>query len=90
MHVAFYVLMVGLPLMGLAVWLLDPHLGGPALLGPGLWPGRLADWAHSVHYLAAWLLVMLLGLHVAAALMPDGTRRRPLSRMLPGGGEGRQ
>jgi len=80
-HAAFYVLLIGLPLLGLGVWLLDPHLG-PAPFGDGVAVGNWSERLHRLHYLGAWSVAVLLPLHIAGALLPERASHRPLSRML--------
>lgn len=82
-HAALYVLMFVLPLAGLTVYLVDPHVGGPALLGEGLAAGNLAGVVYRVHYFGAWLLLGLMALHVGGSLWP-GAAGPALPRMLPG------
>lgn len=79
----FYLLMTGLPLLGLAVWALDPFVG-PALFEEAVWISNTAGWLHRLHYLGAWLLLFLLIPHMAGALSSDGQGSKLLKRMLPG------
>lgn len=90
-HALFYLLMFGLPLLGLGVWLLDPFVMGPGLAGQSVALGNLTGWLHWFHYLGAWLLVLALVFHVAGALrgvIHRDASRRVLWRMLPAGGAG--
>jgi cytochrome b561 len=80
-HAAFYVLLIGLPLLGFGVWLLDPHLG-PAPFGDGVAVGNWAERLHRFHYLGAWSVAVLLPIHIAGALTPEAGGARPLRRML--------
>ncbi|MBY6205612.1 cytochrome b/b6 domain-containing protein [Halomonas denitrificans] len=80
-HGAFYLLLLGLPLLGFGVWVLDPHLG-PAPFGDGVAVGNWSERLHRIHYLGAWSVTVLLPLHVAGALIRDRAGHRPLSRML--------
>ncbi len=87
-HSLFYLLMFGLPLLGLGVWLLDPFVMGPGLAGQSVTLGNLTGWLHWFHYLGAWLLVLALIFHVAGAMRGVVHRdlsRRVLWRMLPAG-----
>lgn len=83
-HVSFYVLMIGLPFLGLSVWAMDPFVGGPAIFGEAVWVSNMAGYLHRMHYLGAWLLLLLLILHIAGALSSDGQGSKMLRRMLPG------
>lgn len=85
-HGLFYVLMIGLPLLGLGVWLLDPFVAGPGLAGQSVALGDLAGWLHRAHYLGAWLLLAAVLVHLIGALrgLRSATpERRVLWRMLP-------
>lgn len=84
-HGGFYVLMIGLPLLGLSVWLLDPFVFGPGLAGQSIALANLAGWLHWGHYLGAWLLLGLVLIHVVGAvrgLFSADPQRRVLVRML--------
>jgi cytochrome b561 len=84
-HTGFYGLMIGLPLLGLSVWLLDPFVFGPGLAGQSIALANLAGWLHWGHYLGAWLLLALVSIHVAGALrglFSADPERRVLLRML--------
>jgi cytochrome b561 len=83
-HAAFYALMLGLPLLGLSVWLLDPFVYGPGLAGRSIALANLTGWLHWGHYLGAWLLLALLVVHVIGALrgvFHADPERRVLKRM---------
>jgi cytochrome b561 len=83
-HAAFYVLMFGLPLLGLSVWLLDPFVWGPGLAGQSIALANLTGWLHWGHYLGAWLLIGLLIVHVIGALRglaSKNPQRQVLRRM---------
>ncbi len=77
-HGIFYGLMLGLPVLGLAVWLIDPFVPGPGLGQGRLWLTEAAGRLHRLHYLGGWLLLVLMVLHIAAAL----SSRASLSRMM--------
>jgi cytochrome b561 len=84
-HAMFYVLMFGLPLLGLSVWLLDPFVWGPGLAGQSIALANLTGWLHWGHYLGAWLLLALLVVHVIGALRGLTSKvpeRQVLRRML--------
>lgn len=83
-HIALYALMLGLPLVGLGVWALDPFVGGPALFGEGVWISNAAGQLHQLHYLGAWLLFGLVLMHVLGGMSVDDQGRRVLHRMWPG------
>jgi len=94
-HAAFYVLMFGLPLLGLSVWLLDPFVWGPGLAGQSIALANLTGWLHWGHYLGAWLLIALLIVHAIGAvrgLASSDPQRQVLRRMTgsskPGGRSG--
>lgn len=83
-HLSFYVLMIGLPLLGLSVWALDPFVIGPGLAGQSIALANLTGWLHWAHYLGGWALLVLLVVHVAGAtrgLLSSDTERRVLRRM---------
>ena len=94
-HIAFYILMIGMPLTGWAMASTSPMNLPTVLYGvitlPHL-PGvdRLPDKAAAsslfgtMHSYAAWTMIALLALHVGAALMHQFVRRDAvLHRMLP-------
>lgn len=80
-HALLYLLLLGLPLLGFGVWILDPHLG-PAPFGDGVAIGNWSERLHRLHYLGAWSLAVLLPVHVTGALIRDRSGHRPLKRML--------
>lgn len=80
-HTAFYVLLLGLPLLGFGVWILDPFLG-PAPFGDGVAVGNWSERLHRFHYLGAWSVAVLLPLHVVGAVLRERSGHRPLSRMV--------
>ncbi|MCB2075801.1 MAG: cytochrome b [Novosphingobium sp.] len=90
-HAVFYFLMIAIPLVG---WIMVSAFSGGHGVGffglfeiPGLPMAKSEETAgvlHEVHELFAGLMILLLGLHVAAALKHqfvdrDGTMRRMLS-----------
>lgn len=80
-HYLLYLLMLFLPLLGLGVWLTDPFVGGPALLGRGVAAGNLSEMLHRFHYLGAWLLLVVVPIHVVGAFWPERSGRRAIARM---------
>lgn len=82
-HTLLFGLLIALPLAGLSVYLVDPHLGGPALLGDGVFAGNLAGNIYRFHYLGAWLLALLVAMHVVGAVWP-GPGGPAIIHMLPG------
>lgn len=80
-HAGFYVLMIGLPVLGLSVWAIDPFVGGPAIFGEAVWVSNTAGYLHRLHYLGAWLLLLLLVLHVTGAMSKDDRGTIVLKRM---------
>jgi len=84
-HAGFYVLMIGLPVLGLSVWMLDPFVFGPGLAGQSIALANLAGWLHWAHYLGAWSLLALFSVHLVGAmrgLFSADPERRVLHRML--------
>ena len=88
MHLALYVLMIGMPLLG---WLTlsaqgkaVPFFGMqlPQLVGAS---DSVADWAKEIHEAGGTIGYFLIGLHAAAALFHHYVvRDNTLRRMLPG------
>jgi len=67
-HLAFYGLMLILPLAGVLLWLFDPFVAGPGLAGQSMALIEMVGYVHAVHYFGAWLLVGLVVIHAAGAL----------------------
>ncbi len=84
-HVGFYGLMLGLPVAGFGIWLLDPFVAGPGLAGQSVERLELVGRLHRVHYLGAWLLVGLLIVHLGGVLRHhwDDRHGLGLAAMLP-------
>lgn len=88
MHVALYLWMLGMPLLGWALQGAEGHdvalfgLPVPALMAPSeLWEDRLEDAHETLAVVGYWLI----GLHAAAALFHHfRLRDNTLRRMLPG------
>jgi len=93
-HVGFYVLMIGLPLLG---WLLvstSKFQVSTVLFGTVSWPhlpfteglrgGALHEVVEFLHSKGAWVLIVLLGLHVAGAVKHEiGAEQGVFKRMIP-------
>jgi cytochrome b561 len=65
-----YVLPILLPLLGMALTWFDPFLSPNTSRGGDI-SDQQADWAdhlHTLHYFSAWLLVLLVPIHIVAAL----------------------
>ena len=46
-----------------------PHIGALAVPMPGIKPNEnIAHWAHEIHHFTAWLMLVLLLLHLSATL----------------------
>ena len=95
-HYLFYLCFFGLPLSGWAMWssVAEPgplHLAGiipwPQLPFDALsvaWRWAILDWAEDVHHWLVWLLMIIVPLHVAAALKHHFWDRHDVLRgMLP-------
>ena len=94
-HVAFYALMIGLPLLG---WLLvstSSFQVSTVLFGTVSWPhlpfteglrgGVVHDVTEFLHSKGAWVLIILLGLHVAGAIKHEvAAEEGVFKRMIPG------
>ena len=94
-HVAFYALMIGLPLLG---WLLvstSSFQVSTVLFGTVSWPhlpfteglrgGMVHDVTEFLHSKGAWVLIVLLGLHVAGAIKHEvAAEEGVFKRMIPG------
>lgn len=90
-HCALYVLLVAVPAIGIAVQFARakslPLFGLTEIASPWIANRPLARSMKEVHEILANALVMLAGLHAAAALIHHWVLRdRTLTRMLPGGG----
>lgn len=84
-HLAFYPVLLVLGASGIAMLLLSGAI--PALVGEGALPDFSALLPRGPHGLAAWALIGLAALHVAAALHHQFVRRdRLLARMGIGAG----
>ena len=81
-HSGFYLIMISLPILGLSVWAIDPFVGGPGLFGEAVWVSNLAGVLHRMHYLGAWLLCVLLFVHVIGGLGKSDGKQRVFKRML--------
>ena len=93
-HVGFYALMIGLPLLG---WLLvstSKFQVSTVLFGTVSWPhlpfteglrgGPVHEVAEVLHSKGAWVLIVLLGLHVAGAVKHEiGAEQGVFKRMIP-------
>ncbi len=94
-HMAFYGLMIGLPLLG---WLLvstSKFQVSTVLFGTVSWPhlpfteglrgGAVHDITEFLHSKGAWVLIVLLGLHVAGAVKHEiAAEQGVFKRMIPG------
>lgn len=94
-HVAFYALMIGVPLVGWFMVSVSPFQVSTVLYGVLSWPhlpfteGLRSDAVYGVaeffHSKSAWLIFGLLALHVAGAVKHEiGAEDGVLKRMLPG------
>lgn len=94
-HVAFYVLMIGLPLGGWLMVSVSPFQVSTVLFGAISWPHLpfteglkgedLYEFVEFFHSKGAWVIIVLLGLHVAGAVKHEiGAEGGVLKRMLPG------
>ncbi len=96
-HVGFYTALMALPLTGWAMVSLEKS-GGMTVFGGLMWPAfplltalpggvqdTLAEVFNNTHSILVWIMLGLLGLHVAGALKHHFISRDPtLSRMAPG------
>lgn len=90
-HVAFYVLLLVVPLGGWAAWSARPESADIAVWGIIPWPKlpvprseELAESIGAIHGAAVWVVVGLLVLHVAGAFRNQFVARNGiLARMLP-------
>jgi cytochrome b561/polyisoprenoid-binding protein YceI len=94
-HVAFYVLMIGIPLGGWLMVSVSPFQISTVLYGLVSWPhlpftdGLRGEGLYNIveffHGKGAWVIIALLGLHVAGAVKHEfGPEGGVLKRMLPG------
>lgn len=96
-HVAFYALMVIIPLAGWLLVSISPFQISTVLYGAVDWPHLpftsglrqgnelLHAIVENVHSKGAWVIIVLLGLHVAGAVKHEfGGEEGVLKRMLPG------
>lgn len=94
-HVIFYTLMVAIPLGGWLMVSVSPFQVSTVLYGVLSWPHvpftqslvseDLYDFAAFFHSKGAWVIIVLLGLHVAGAVRHEiGKEEGVLKRMLPG------
>lgn len=93
-HVAFYTLMIAVPLAGWFMVSVSPFQISTVLYGAVSWPHlpftegligeSLYDFVENLHSKSAWLIIGLLGLHVAGALKHEfGAEDGVLKRMIP-------
>ncbi|WP_375209930.1 cytochrome b/b6 domain-containing protein [Hyphomonas jannaschiana] len=94
-HIGFYALMIGLPLLG---WLLvstSKFQVSTVLFGTVSWPhlpftegmrgGVVHEIVEFLHSKGAWVLIVLLGLHVAGAIKHEvAAEQGVFKRMIPG------
>lgn len=96
-HIAFYALMVIIPLAGWLLVSISPFQVSTVLYGAIDWPHLpftsglrqgnelLHGIVENVHSKGAWVIIVLLGLHVAGAIKHEfGSEEGVLKRMLPG------
>lgn len=94
-HIAFYVLMIGIPLGGWFMVSVSPFQVSTVLFGQVSWPHlpftggligeTLYEFVANVHGKGAWVIIGLLALHVAGAVKHEfGAEDGVLKRMLPG------
>lgn len=94
-HIAFYVLMIGIPLGGWLMVSVSPFQVSTVLYGVLSWPHlpfteglrgeRLYGIVEFFHSKGAWVIIGLLALHVAGAVKHEiGAEDGVLKRMLPG------
>lgn len=94
-HVAFYVLMIGIPIAGWLLVSISPFQVSTVLYDTVSWPHLpfpegwksedLYEIVENIHGKGAWLVIILLGLHVAGAVKHElGAEEGVLKRMLPG------
>lgn len=94
-HVAFYVLMIGIPIFGWILVSISPFQVSTVLFNTVSWPHLpfpeglkskdLYELVANLHGKGAWVVIVLLGLHVAGAIKHEfGAEDGVLKRMLPG------
>ena len=96
-HIAFYVLMVIIPLAGWLLVSISPFQISTVLYGAVDWPHLpftsglrqgnelLHGIVENVHSKGAWVIIVLLGLHVAGAVKHEfGGEEGVIKRMIPG------
>lgn len=94
-HMIFYALMIGIPLGGWLMVSVSPFQVSTVLYGVLSWPhlpfteglrgDALYDIVEFFHSKGAWVIIVLLGLHVAGAVKHEiGAEDGVLKRMLPG------
>ena len=93
-HVGFYVLMIGLPLLGWLIVSTSKFQVSTVLFGTVSWPhlpftegmrgGPVHDVAEFLHSKGAWVLIVLLVMHVAGAVKHAiGAEEGVFKRMIP-------
>ena len=88
-HGALYGLLIGLPVVG---WALSAAAGFPVTAFGFSWSGpiapgaALAETLKALHKIGGWALLLILGLHVAAALWHHLVRRDDVLRAMLAGG----
>jgi cytochrome b561 len=94
-HIGFYALMIGLPLLGWFLVSTSKFQVSTVLFGTVSWPhlpfteglrgGTLHEIAEFLHSKGAWVLIVLLGLHVAGAIKHEvAAEQGVFKRMIPG------
>lgn len=94
-HVAFYVLMIGIPLGGWLLVSVSPFQVATVLYGVVSWPHLpftealisedLYEFVEFFHSKGAWVIIALLALHVAGAVKHEfGAEDGVLKKMMPG------
>lgn len=94
-HIAFYVLMIGIPLGGWFMVSVSPFQVSTVLFGQVSWPHlpftegligkELYDFVANIHGKGAWVIIVLLALHVAGAVKHElAAEDGVLKRMIPG------
>ncbi len=94
-HIAFYVLMIGIPLGGWFMVSVSPFQVSIVLFGQVSWPHlpftegligkELYEFVANIHGKGAWVIIVLLALHVAGAVKHElAAEDGVLKRMIPG------